>query len=121
MPFRDDAFDFLFCRAAFKNFSEPKRALEEMHRVLRPAGQAMIIDLRRDASMESIKEAVNAMHLSAANAMITKLTFRFMLLRRAYTKGEFEKMISQTKFHDAAIREDLIGLEMLLTKTPAGS
>jgi ubiquinone/menaquinone biosynthesis C-methylase UbiE len=116
MPFGEKTFDFLLCRAAFKNFTEPKRALQEMYRVLKPGGQALIIDLRRDASRESIKQAVNAMNLGAVNGTITKLTFRFMLLKRAYTKREFEELISQTRFHGVEIREDLTGLEILLTK-----
>ena len=32
MPFENETFDFLLCRAAFKNFAEPLRALNEMHR-----------------------------------------------------------------------------------------
>jgi ubiquinone/menaquinone biosynthesis C-methylase UbiE len=116
MPFDDETFDFLLCRAAFKNFSEPRHALEEMHRVLKPGGQALIIDLRGDASNESIKEAVNGMNLGAVNGIITKLTFRFMLLKRAYTKRAFEEMVSQTKFHGAEIRENLTALEVLLSK-----
>ena len=116
MPFGDETFDFLLCRAAFKNFSEPKRALEEMHRVLRPGGQALIIDLRGDASKESINQAINAMNVGAVNGIITKLTFRFMLLKRAYTKSEFEELISQTKFHDIEVRENLISLEILVSK-----
>ena len=116
MPFRDGKFDFLLCRAAFKNFSDPQGALEEMYRVLKPGGQALIIDLRRDASVESINQAVNEMNVGAVNGIITKLTFRFMLLKRAYTKTEFEKLISKTKFHDVAMREDPIGLEILLSK-----
>jgi ubiquinone/menaquinone biosynthesis C-methylase UbiE len=116
MPFADDSFDFLLCRAAFKNFSEPERALEEMHRVLKPGGQALIIDLRRDTSLESINEAINNMKLGAVNGVITKFTFRCMLLKRAYTKSEFEKMIARTNFRDVQIREDLIGLEILLSK-----
>ena len=116
MPFGDETFDFLLCRAAFKNFSEPKHALEEMHRVLKCGGQALIIDLRRDASQKSIKQAVDGMNLGMVNAIITKLTFRFMLLKRAYTKCEFEELISATKFHDIKIREDLTGLEILLSK-----
>jgi ubiquinone/menaquinone biosynthesis C-methylase UbiE len=116
MPFADATFDFLLCRAAFKNFSEPVHALEEMHRVLKPGGQALIIDLRRDASMESIAQAVSGMRLGVVNAFLTKLTFRFMLLRRAYTKREFENLISMTKFGAIEIREDLIGLEILLSK-----
>jgi ubiquinone/menaquinone biosynthesis C-methylase UbiE len=121
MPFGDETFDFIFCRAAFKNFSEPKRALQEMYRVLKPGGQALIIDLRRDASRESIIHAVNAMNLSAVNGVITKLTFRFMLLKRAYTKQEFEDLIAETKFHGIEIRDDLIGLEIWLTKNREAS
>src|SRR4051812_7428553 len=34
MPFEADSFDFVFCQAAFKNFSDPVGALCEMHRVL---------------------------------------------------------------------------------------
>ena len=116
MPFREAKFDFLLCRAAFKNFSDPQGALEEMHRVLKPGGQALIIDLRRDASVESINQAVNEMSVGAVNGIITKLTFRFMLLKRAYTRRQFEELISKTKFHHAEIRENLIGLEILLSK-----
>lgn len=117
MPFGDETFDFLLCRAAFKNFSEPQRALEEMCRVLRPGGRALIIDLRRDASVKSINQAVDGMGVGALNGILTKLTFRFMLLKRAYTRSEFEQLISNTRFDDFQIREDLIGLEILLSKS----
>jgi len=119
MPFGGRSFDFLLCRAAFKNFTEPQRALEEMYRVLKPGGQALIIDLRRDASYASICEAVDRMHLGLVNRIITRLTFRFMLLRRAYTKAEFEQWIPQTKFRNFTIQEDLIGLEVQLTRGSA--
>ena len=116
MPFTDDSFDFLVCRAAFKNFTQPVRALQEMHRVLRKGGRALIIDLRRDASRESVNQGVDEMGLGVANSIITKLTFRFMLLRRAYTKEEFEEFLAQTKFVRVEIQESLIGLELTLEK-----
>jgi hypothetical protein len=90
-----------------------------MHRVLKPGGQALIIDLRRDASKESIKQAVDAMKLGFINRMLSKLIFRFVLLKRAYTKSDFEELISKTKFRDVQIREDLIGLEIWLSKDRA--
>jgi ubiquinone/menaquinone biosynthesis C-methylase UbiE len=116
MPFENKSFDFLLCRAAFKNFSEPVRALQEMHRVLKPGGRALIIDLRRDASRDSVRTAVDGMRLGRVNAAITKLTFRFMLLKRAYTKKEFEHFLSQTEFGSVEIKEDLTGLELLLQR-----
>jgi ubiquinone/menaquinone biosynthesis C-methylase UbiE len=116
MPFEDESFDFLFCRAAFKNFSQPVRALQEMYRVLAPGGRALIIDLRRDASQESISEAINGMDLGGVNKIITKLTFRFMLLKRAYTRSEFEEFLLQTKFRPIDIKEELIGLELSLER-----
>ena len=76
MPFASETFDFLLCRAAFKNFGQPVRALQEMCRVLKPGGRGLIIDLRGDASPESMNRHVDAMGLSAVNKIMTKLTFR---------------------------------------------
>jgi len=116
MPFEDDSFDFLLCRAAFKNFAKPVHALQEMCRVLRSGGHALIIDLCRDASPESINQAVDGMGLGVSNSIITKLTFRFMLLKRAYTRNDFDQLLAQTDFRRIEIQEDLIGLELLLEK-----
>jgi len=116
MPFENETFDFLLCRAAFKNFAEPLRALNEMHRVLKGGGRGLIIDLRRDSSWESINEAVDKMGLNLVNTIMTKLAFRFMLLKRAYTKSEFQQFFSQTNFRAVGIEEDLIGLEIRFEK-----
>ena len=116
MPFDDQSFDFLVCRAAFKNFAQPLRALEEMYRVLKPGGRVLIIDLRKDASRESVSKAVDAMGLGIVNTLITKLTFRSMLLKRAYTKQDFEQFLSQTKFGSVEIKEDLTALDISLQR-----
>ncbi len=117
MPFDGGSFDFLLCRAAFKNFSEPVRALQEMHRVLAPGGRGLIIDLRRDASSDSIRDAVNAMQLGAMNRIFTKLTFRFMLLKRAYTRSDLERFVAQTQFDSVGLKEDPVGYELWLERT----
>jgi ubiquinone/menaquinone biosynthesis C-methylase UbiE len=116
MPFEESRFDFLFCRAAFKNFSEPERALREMYRVLKPGGRALIVDLRRDAPLESINQEVARMGLGFLDAWSTRLTFRFMLLRRAYTRSDFEQLLSKTEFHTDRIEETGIGMEVWLQK-----
>lgn len=116
MSFPRDTFDYLVCRAAFKNFAQPVRALQEMHRVLKPGGRGLIIDLRRDASPAMVNEAVNAMGLSVVNRVITKLTFRFMLLKSAYARQHIEQMLAQTAFSGKDIIESGIGFEIHLKK-----
>jgi ubiquinone/menaquinone biosynthesis C-methylase UbiE len=58
MPFDHDSLDLVACCAAFNNFAEPVLALREMHRVLRPAGCALIIDLRPDVSRQAVQAEV---------------------------------------------------------------
>ena len=38
LPFRDDAFDLVTCRIALHHFPNPRRALSEVARVLKPGG-----------------------------------------------------------------------------------
>jgi hypothetical protein len=40
-----------------------------------------------------------------------------MLLKRAYTRRDFEQFLEQTKFAPVEIQEDLIGLELMLHKS----
>jgi ubiquinone/menaquinone biosynthesis C-methylase UbiE len=116
MPFVDNTFDFLLCRAAFKNFGQPVDALREMCRVLKPGGRGLIIDLRKDASLESINQHVDGMGLSTVNKALTKLVFRTMLLKSAYTRQQFEQMLAQTNFRRVDIQENGIGFEISMTK-----
>jgi ubiquinone/menaquinone biosynthesis C-methylase UbiE len=116
MPFADDTFDFLLCRAAFKNFGQPVRALQEMCRVLKPGGRGLIVDLRKDASLESINHEVEGMGLNAVNKVITKLVFRTFLLKTAYTKQQFQQMLARANFRSVDIHEAGIGFEISMTK-----
>jgi ubiquinone/menaquinone biosynthesis C-methylase UbiE len=116
MPFADNSFDFVVCRAAFKNFSEPVKAMAEMHRVLRPGAQGVIIDLRRDASMREITNYVDSLGVNVVNGLFVKLTFQFMLLPRAYTVEQFRQMLAQVPFARTWIEANSLGLEAWFEK-----
>jgi ubiquinone/menaquinone biosynthesis C-methylase UbiE len=117
MPFSDDSFDLLTCSAAFKNFSEPHKALEEMYRVLRPGGTALVVDLHRDVPMSDIRKYFAGMGLGTVERWMTVATFRFMLLKRAYTRAEFEQLLADIPFREKEIRiDDGVGLEVWLRK-----
>jgi ubiquinone/menaquinone biosynthesis C-methylase UbiE len=112
MPFESAGFDFILCRAAFKNFSEPVRALQEMSRVLKPGGKGLLIDLRRDAPPEAVKQMVDGLGMSFINRIFTLLTFRCMLLKRAYTETEFRDFFSKADFRSVEFGKSLTGFEI---------
>jgi ubiquinone/menaquinone biosynthesis C-methylase UbiE len=116
MPFPDGSFDFLLCRAAFKNFGEPMIALQEMCRVLKPGRRALIIDLKGDASPKEISNQVDHMELSSLNRILTKLIFKKVLLKRAYTKEHFQQMLAQNAFSSVELVDSGVALEVTMTK-----
>jgi ubiquinone/menaquinone biosynthesis C-methylase UbiE len=116
MPFDPGSFDFVYCRAAFKNFREPVQAIDEMYRVLKPGGAAVIVDLRKDTTAREIDAAVAEMGLGRINAMLTRLIFKHSLLKRAYTEDDFKRMVAQTPFATCDIARESIGMEISLRK-----
>lgn len=116
MPLADGTFDFVVCRAAFKNFSQPVQAMNEMYRVLKPGGSALIIDLRKNASLDDIDAYIKSVGLGWMNSLIYRATFRFLLLPRAYSKESFMRIASSSSFGAGQIEESGIGLEVSLRK-----
>lgn len=116
MPFKDETFDFTFCQAAFKNFSEPVKAIAEMYRVLKPNGKAVIVDMRRDASSEDIEREVNGMKLDPVNRFMVKWTFDHMLLKSAYSVDEMKSMVAQSPFGKYQVDIEGVGFQVWLEK-----
>jgi ubiquinone/menaquinone biosynthesis C-methylase UbiE len=116
MPFDEGSFDFIICKSAFKNFAEPVLALDEMCRVLKVGGTALILDLRSDVSEEAVNNYVDTLGLNSLNSLLTKWTFKYMLIKRAYTKDQFKALVSKTKFSQSEIQENQVGLAVWLEK-----
>ena len=116
MPFDETTFDSIICTSAFKNFKEPVSALREMHRVLKPGGKALIVDLRHDLSSQSIDSFVDDMGLRWIDSLATRLIFKFMLKKRAYTVDQLKRFVSQTDFAEFEIVKNRISLEVWLKK-----
>lgn len=44
MPYEDNSFDLLICSHILYCIPEDRKAMQEIHRVLRPGGKALIVD-----------------------------------------------------------------------------
>jgi ubiquinone/menaquinone biosynthesis C-methylase UbiE len=115
MPFAAGVFDVVVCQAAFKNFVQPVIALDEMHRVLRGGGVAVIQDMTRNASHADIEKEVSTMDVGRLNSFMTKATLE-MLRRRAYSPAQFERLVAESAFQTCAITTEGIGMEVRLKK-----
>lgn len=115
MPFPAETFDLAICTSAFKNFPEPVRVLDEIFRVLKVEGVALVIDLNKDASKADVHDYIHNMGLSRVDSFMTGMTFR-SLLKNAYTKSTVADLVSKSKFGECDIQESSISLEVSLRK-----
>lgn len=116
IPFPDEHFDYIVCTAAFKNFKDPVKALNEMYRVLKPGGTIMIGDMNREATDADIHQLTKEMGVKGMEALFMKGTFKYFLRKGAYTKDEIVDLISQTKCTDYQIDKKGIGFAIYLRK-----
>jgi ubiquinone/menaquinone biosynthesis C-methylase UbiE len=116
LPCKDESFDFIFCQAAFKNFSQPVEAIAEMHRVLKPGGVAVIADMRSDASAAELDQEVENLHVSGVNKWFTRWTFHNMLVKGAYSVKEMKEMAAHTPFGTCRVEVSGIGFMVWLNR-----
>jgi ubiquinone/menaquinone biosynthesis C-methylase UbiE len=119
MPFADESFNFVVCQAAFKNFSDPLGAMNEIFRVLKPAGQCAIHDLRKEASREEIDSEIRSMKMSTVSRLWTRLVFRSFLLKHAYTDEGILSLARQSRFGGGELRHQGVGFELRLVRSIA--
>jgi ubiquinone/menaquinone biosynthesis C-methylase UbiE len=112
MPFPENRFHFIICVLAFKNFKDPLKALQEMHRVLKPGGTVLIMDLNSAATMKATRKVAEHMGLKGLKAYIAGAIQR----SGAYNRKELETFISRTKFTDHGIRNTDMGFSVILRK-----
>jgi ubiquinone/menaquinone biosynthesis C-methylase UbiE len=115
LPFADESFDMIVCQAAFKNFAQPVRALDEMFRVLRTGGTAVIHDMRREATQADIDQEVKRIQLGWLNSLMTRITLRVLRLR-AFSQDQFERLAAQSAFGMCAVQSDGMSIDVRLTK-----
>lgn len=107
MPFEDNTFDGVFTNGSLHEWSEPKKVLSEICRVLKPKGRYCISDLRRD--MNPIMRWLMQL-ATKPRQMRPGLTSS---INAAYTVEEIKEILKEMKLTDPLVTKNAIGLVLV--------
>jgi len=110
MPFSAESFDCVVSSGSLHHWKEPIRIFNEVYRVLKNGGEALIGDLRRDAPRESKDELA-----AGIDSWLMRWGLRHSF-SEAHTRDELLEMLAQTSFSDYEVTEDGAGLTITLRK-----
>lgn len=79
LPFRDDSFDVIVSASSFHYFDDPKVALTEMKRVLKPNGKVVILDWCKDYLLCRICDVLLQVFDPAYQQCYTQVEFHHLL------------------------------------------
>lgn len=57
-PFQDDFFDVVTCHASLSYWEDPRGCFNEIHRILKPGGQALLFEPHREIDLEAALEQI---------------------------------------------------------------
>lgn len=100
MPFRNDAFDAVFSNGSFHEWPNPKAALNEIHRVLKPGGAYYISDSRNDITLAARFLIQMVIPKERAVGFVSSL-------RASYTKEEVASLLRDTRLNQAKVTKKI--------------
>lgn len=103
LPFPDSSVDFVVSSLSLHHWSEPDKALLEIHRILKPGGQMLIFDARRDTRRAFYWATVFARQFLVPGA-IKEINEPAGSILASYTPQEVSDMLEASPFHLRSIR-----------------
>jgi ubiquinone/menaquinone biosynthesis C-methylase UbiE len=110
LPFEDDTQDFIVSTFSLHHWADPEVSFKEIYRVLKPGGQMLIFDFRRDARrllFFLIWFAQNVALRIMGITAIRQINEPIGSLLASYTKKEIGELIKKTPFKDYKIEGKL--------------
>ena len=105
LPFEDNSFDNVFCSFVWRNVSDTNKALEEVHRVLRPGGKFILLDMTRPKN--SFLRMLHKIGTFKVLHLIGLITFNLKEYRFLYKSLDFypqpEEHLNKDNFIDLKI------------------
>jgi len=87
LPYNDNTFDLVTCSTSFHHYSEPKKAIVEMHRVLKGDGKLIVLDPFTNGFIRLMLCAVlNFIFKETETCLFTKKQFREMFMDAGFSQ-----------------------------------
>lgn len=103
LPFPNESFDVVFCEQAIQFFSDPVKALGEMHRVLVPGGRAAVSVCRPIAYCPTYTAMANALEKHVGPEAGAMMRSPFSL----WDVDSLRNLFTEAGFRDARVRIEL--------------
>lgn len=102
LPFQDETLDFVISTLSLHHWSEPGAGLAEIHRVLKPNGQLLLFDFRRDARGIFLL-LLRFAQTFAAPAALRRANEPLGSLLSSYSLAELGSLMAKSPFNEYSI------------------
>jgi ubiquinone/menaquinone biosynthesis C-methylase UbiE len=118
VPFEDNRFDLVLSTGMLHMVKDPLKVFQEIHRVLKPGGQALILDPARVSS--GIDKKKWKASLTGKEKIMLRVFHLFSRIHpgRSYHQAELEEILARTEFREKQVEEQGKEIKILLRKTP---
>jgi ubiquinone/menaquinone biosynthesis C-methylase UbiE len=103
LPFDTNLLDFAVSTLSLHHWSEPKQALKEINRVLKPGGQFLIFDVRRDSS-RFVYWLIRFVQMFIIPSAMRRINEPTNSLLAGYTPAEMESILLAAPFKQYRIK-----------------
>jgi ubiquinone/menaquinone biosynthesis C-methylase UbiE len=100
LPFSKDSFDAVYTAGPLKQVADKTRLLAECHRVLRPGGRLLAMEVNRGCSYEDVSAFVSRTPLPELGRLALKLYFSTYVSRQSIDLDDARALWSTLPLHD---------------------
>lgn len=104
LQFKDAAFDAAVSAGSIKHWSDSRRGLMELHRVLKPGGCLIIAETDREASDEDLRKFATRFHLPFVPKGLFFWGLRHVIFGQSFSQDQLADAVDRVGFHNVQCR-----------------